>query len=189
MQSKASFNFAGGFMEFDMDLSGAHGNVNNNFYLTYPRDGRTYCDSGGSCGGNCCAEMDITENNGNCFQATTWHTNRDGSDHDGKAQTGGINAHVHIKATWSADGSQLTVDVNGNQHSGEGFADVMASPGAIIYSSQWTGWVPGSCGGDGNLGASSFSVSNLKIQGKIVQGPEPAKCNEPALGSAAVVVV
>merc|ERR1712060_689101 len=44
------------------------------------------------------------------------------------------------------------------------------------YSSQWTGWVPGSCGGDGNLGASTFSVSNLKIQGKVIQGPEPRRC-------------
>lgn len=169
-------------MEFDMDLSGAHGNVNNNFYLTYPRDvGNSgyYCDSGaGSANG--CAEMDITENNGNCFQATTWHTNRDGSDHDGKAQTSSINSRVHIKATWNADGSQLTVDVNGNQHSGEGFADVMASPGATIYSSQWTGWVPGSCGGDGVLGASSFSVSNLQIQAKVIHGPEPAKCGGTA---------
>jgi len=106
--------------------------------------------------------------------------NRGGSDHGGRAQTGGIGSHVHIKATWSADGRQLTVHVNGNQHSGEGFADVMASPGAIIYSSQWTGWVPGNCGGDGNLGASSFSVSNMKIQGRVVQGPEPARCSGPA---------
>merc|ERR1711879_864049 len=149
-------NLAGGFMEFDMDLSNAHGNVNNNFYLTYPRDGHTYCDSGGSCGGSCCAEFDLTENNGNCFQATTWHSDRSGGDHDGKAQTG--------------------VDIGGNHHSGEGFQDVMSQYGAVIYSSQWTGWVPGNCGGDGNLGASTFSVSNVRIEGKVVQGPELQKC-------------
>lgn len=118
VSSKASYNLAGGFIEFDMDLTGAHGNVNNNFYLTFPRDGHTYCDSGGSCGGSCCAEMDITENNGNCFQATTWHTDRGVSDHDGKAQTGGLSSRVHIKAAWSADGGSLGVDINGNHHSG-----------------------------------------------------------------------
>merc|ERR1712217_441021 len=47
------------------------------------------------------------------------------------------------------------VDVGSNHHSGEGFQDVMTQYGAVFYSSQWTGWVPGSCGGDGNLGASS----------------------------------
>merc|ERR1712226_358125 len=158
-----------------MDLANAHGNVNNNFYLTYPRDGHSYCDSGGSCT-SCCAEFDLTENNGNCFQATTWHTDRSGGDHDGKAQTGSLTSHIHIKAAWNADGTQASVDVGSNVHSGEGFQDVMSQYGAVFYSSQWTGWVPGSCGGDGNLGASSFSVSNLKIQGKVVQGPEPTKC-------------
>lgn len=175
VSSKASFNFAGGFIEFDMDLSGAHGNVNNNFYLTYPQDGHSYCDSGGSCT-SCCAEFDLTENNGHCFQSTTWHTDRSGGDHDGEAQTGSIGAQVHIKAAWNADGSQAGVDVGGMHHSGEGYQDVMSQYGAVFYSSQWTGWVPGSCGGDGNLGASSFSVSNLRIQGKVVQGPEPTKC-------------
>merc|ERR1711920_979540 len=125
VSSKASFNFAGGFIEFDMDLANAHGN----------------------------------ENNGNCFQATTWHSDRSGGDHDGKAQTGGLTSKVHIKAAWNADGTQANVDVGSNVHSGEGFQDVMSQYGAVFYSSQWTGWVPGSCGGDGNLGASSFSVS------------------------------
>lgn len=180
VSSKASFNFAGGFLEFDMDLSNAHGNVNNNFYMTFPRDGRSYCDSGGSCS-SCCAEMDFTENNGNCWQATTWHGDRGGHDHDGEAQQGGINGQVHIRAAWNADGTSLGVDVNGDHHSGEGFADVMSQVGGVLYSSQWTGWVPGSCGGDGNLGSSSFSVSNIKIQASVVQGPEPQKCSQTAV--------
>merc|ERR1712232_512239 len=99
-----------------------------------------------------------------------------GGDHDGKAQTGGLTSKVHIKAAWNADGTQANVDVGSNVHSGEGFQDVMSQYGAVFYSSQWTGWVPGSCGGDGNLGASSFSVSNVKVQGKVVQGPEPTRC-------------
>merc|ERR1712193_428981 len=118
--------------------------------------------------------------NGNCFQATTWHTDRSGGDHDGKAQTGGLSPQVHVKASWNSDGSSLGVDIGGNHHSGEGFQDVMSQHGLVIYSSQWTGWVPGSCGGDGNLGASGFGVSNLRIVGKVVQGPEPTKCPAPA---------
>lgn len=52
----------------------------------------------------------------------------------------------------------------------------MEKYGLVIYSSQWKGWVPGSCRGDGNLDASEFEVKNLRIVGKVVQGPEPAKC-------------
>merc|ERR1711871_1759983 len=52
----------------------------------------------------------------------------------------------------------------------------------VLYSSQWTGWVPGNCGGDGNLAASSFGVLNLRIQASVVQGPEPTKCSGPSPG-------
>merc|ERR1712014_324055 len=44
--SKASYNLAGGFVEFDMDLGGAHGGVNNNVYVTFPTSIGQYCDSG-----------------------------------------------------------------------------------------------------------------------------------------------
>merc|ERR1712187_557155 len=95
VSSKASYNLAGGYIEWDMDLSGAHGNVNNNFYLTYPTRPNCgidcYCDSGGCPPG--CAEMDLTENNGNCWQATTWHPDPNGGDHGGEAQEGGLSAH------------------------------------------------------------------------------------------------
>ena len=91
--STASLNLVGGFLKFDMEFSVAHGGVNNNLYATFPQKGNkgigSYCVSGGSCS-TCCAEMDFTENNGHCFQATTWHTARDGSDHDGTAHTGSI---------------------------------------------------------------------------------------------------
>merc|ERR1712226_1092061 len=108
-----------------MDLANAHGNVNNNFYLTYPRDGHSYCDSGGSCT-SCCAEFDLTENNGNCFQATTWHTDRSGGDHDGKAQTGGLTSKVHVKAAWNADGTQASVDVGSNVHEDHAYLESIA---------------------------------------------------------------
>jgi len=160
-------------MEFDMELSGAHGNVNNNVYVTFPRSVGNYCDSGGTGG---CAELDFAENNGNCMSATTYHTDPSGGDHDGTQYTGGIGNNVHVRAEWDASGNTLGVTVNDHHYSGNGMANQLRQQGAVLYSSQWTGWVPGSCGGDGNLGASSFSVSNLKIQGSVVQGPEPRKC-------------
>merc|ERR1712151_844942 len=51
------------------------------------------------------------------------------------------------------------------------------SRGAVIYSSEWEGWVPvEDCGTHGNLGGSHFSISNLRIKGSIVQGPNPTRC-------------
>jgi len=131
VSSKASFNMAGGgSIEWDMDLTGAHGNVNTNFYLTYPDKENCgydcYCDSGANNYPGC-AEMDLTENNGNCWQATTWHPTRDGSDHGGEAQEGGLSGGtVHFKAEWDGSGDNLNVDVGGNMHVGQGLKAVMA---------------------------------------------------------------
>ena len=92
-----SFAESGGFLEYDMELSGAHGGVNNNLYATFPQGGNqgmgSCCDSGGSFS-ICCAEMDFTEDNGDCLQTTTWHTARDGSGHAGEAHTGSIGNSV-----------------------------------------------------------------------------------------------
>jgi hypothetical protein len=52
----------------------------------------------------------------------------------------------------------------------------MKTYGAVIYSSQWQGWVPGDCG-SGDLGSSQYTIKNLKITGRVVQGPEPRLCN------------
>lgn len=160
-----------------MDLSNAHGGVNTNFYITFPHKPNCgmacYCDSGPTGG---CSEIDFTENNGNCFQATTWHNDPSGSDKPGHGGTGGIGPQIHIRAEWDESGNSLGVTVGGNHYSDAGLGDQLAQWGAVIYSSQWVGWVPGSCGGDGNLDASSYSVSNLKIKGKVVQGPAPTLC-------------
>merc|ERR1712113_1025952 len=181
VSSKASFDLRGGSFEWDMDLSKSHGGVNTNFYVTFPHQPNCgkdcYCDSGATGG---CAEIDFTGNNGGCFQATTWHEDASGGDKSGHGGTGGISGGaVHMKASYSLDGTTLSVQVGGNHYSGNGLAGQMAQYGAVIYSSQWVGWVPGSCGGDGNLQASSFSVSNVKITGTVVQGPEPTLCNPP----------
>merc|ERR1712137_1539966 len=100
-----------------------------------------------------CAELDFVENNGNCAAATTFHTDPNGGDEGGTQTVNGISSHVHVHASWDANGDTLTVMVDGHQISGAGN--------------------PGSGGGDGNLGASTFSVSNLKIQGTVIKGPEP----------------
>lgn len=183
--SKASFDFSGGGAWWDMDLSGAHKGVNNNFYVTYPYEpncgGSCYCDSGGNhdSQGRGCAELDWTENNGNCYAATTWHDAEDGSEGGGYGSHtnlgGGVNSY---SAVYSADGGHVDITVNGNKIGGNGQTGSMKARGAVIYSSQWTGWVPGDwCGNSGDLWSSVYTVKNLKITGRVVQGPEPTKCH------------
>jgi hypothetical protein len=181
LSSKASFDFSGGGATWDMDLSGAHGGVNNNFYVTYPNQPNCgidcYCDSGGSVAG--CAEMDWTENNGGCFQATTWHDDASGGDHGGYGGNGGLSGgSIQCSAQYSADGSNVDITIGGNHANGNGQTGEMQSKGAIIYSSQWVGWVPGDCGGDGNLDQSVYAVSNIRFKARVVQGPEPRRCSE-----------
>merc|ERR1740138_1171801 len=65
------------------------------------------------------------------------------------------------------------------------------SKGGVIYSSQWTGsWVPADfCGGGpGDLDGSHFRISNLRISGSVVQGPEPTKCGSLASNATAVMI-
>merc|ERR1712228_446618 len=67
-----------------------------------------------------------------------------------------------------------------------------SSKGAIIYSSEWQGWVPvEDCGTTGDLSSSHFKVSNLKISGSVVQGPTPTKCAsyETARNTTSTVIV
>jgi len=182
VSSKASFDFSGGGASWDFDLSGAHSNVNNNFYVTYPYEGNCgkpcYCDSGGNhdSQGRGCAELDWTENNGGCHQATTWHDPQDGSDLGGHGFEGGLSAQISAQVSYSGDGSKVDITIGGNHYSGNGQTNVMKAKGAVIYSSQWQGWVPGDCG-YGDLGSSKYTVKNLKITGRVVQGPEPRLCN------------
>merc|ERR1711937_82534 len=156
---------------------------NNNFYVTYPYEENCgiscYCDSGGNhdSQGRGCAELDWTENNGGCYQATTWHDDASGGDHGGYGGEGGLGGGtVHFSAKYSDDGSQLTVTAGGNNHPGNGQTGEMKSKGAVIYSSQWQGWVPGDCG-SGDLGSSTYAVKNLKITGKVIAGPELRRCH------------
>merc|ERR1719408_97783 len=131
VSSKASFDLKGGSIEWDMDLSQSHGGVNSNFYVTFPHQANCgkncYCDSGATGG---CAEIDFTENNGGCFQASTWHEDPSGGDKSGHGGTGGLSGGVvHMKATYSADGSSLSMQVGGNQYSGNGLESQMSQYG------------------------------------------------------------
>merc|ERR1712039_451285 len=95
----------------------------------------------------------------------------------------------HMKSTWSEDGYWLTYmndqPLNPNNYEShisdndkKIVKDTMNSRGAAIESSQWTGWVPGQgCPGGGDLASSFFSISNLRILGKVHHGPEPTKCS------------
>jgi len=63
------------------------------------------------------------------------------------------------------------------------------SKGAVIYSSEWSGWVPvEDCGTSGNLPGSHFSVSNLRIKGSIVQGPTPRACGSAVVANQTLMV-
>lgn len=181
VSSKASFDFSGGGAQWDMDLSQAHNGVNNNFYVTYPYEPNTgkdkYCDSCGNHDyqGRGCAELDWTENNGQCHQATTWHDDPAGiSDCAGHGGEGGLSSNIHCSAMYDTSGG-VNINIGGNSHSGSAHGD-MRTRGAVIYSSQWKGWSPGDCG-DGDLGSSVYTVSNIKLTGKVLQGPEPRRCN------------
>merc|ERR1712070_974382 len=83
---------------------------------------------------------------------------------------------VSCSAQYSSDGSHVDINIGGNSNGGNGQTGVLKSKGAVLYSSQWVGWVPGDCGG-GDLGSSVYAVKNLKITGKVVQGPEPRRCH------------
>jgi len=48
--------------------------------------------------------------------------------------------------------------------------DGMKNHGAVVVSSMWTGWVPPNTSGQGNLGGSHYSVSNLEYRGS-TKGP------------------
>lgn len=184
-------------MEFDINTTGAHTGVNNNFYLVSP-DLKTFkatndCDIQGQ-NKPSCMEMDIVENNGNCLAQTTWHTwpNFNGDcDRSGCAGQKYRSGKTHIKAEFSADGwmsvfmDGVRVDVTHpvpSENAHKFVRETMASKGAQIQSSQWVGWVPRRwnsifyCGFGGDLESSLFRIENLRVSGIVVQGSPPPKC-------------
>ena len=152
-----------------------------------------------------CLEMDIIEANGHCAMASTPHTNQRANCNGGPCGGGQGNCDAggcqvrrslpssgkfHVKAVFGTNGF-MTVYVDGvananyspmpDSQANQEVVDTMKKVGAVIESSIWTGWVPtvGGCSGgsdQGALASSSFSVSNVKVQGTVVQGPAPTKC-------------
>jgi len=197
--SKSAFNLLGGWVEYDVDFSATNVGVNANVYSISPVfsgsfSQNAYCDGAKTDPSAWCVEVDWIESNGNCGGQTTLHT-RIGPGSNGCTAWGCANAYqyngrsrYHMKVSYGQDGKWTTV------HDGVTIAPGTLSPaaqdvdwnvltsqyqsrGAVIYSSQWVGWVPvDSCGTSGNLGSSRFSVSNLRVFGTVVQGPKPTQC-------------
>eukprot|EP00475_Leptophrys_vorax_P001047 TRINITY_DN1054_c0_g3_i1.p1 TRINITY_DN1054_c0_g3~~TRINITY_DN1054_c0_g3_i1.p1 ORF type:complete len:318 (+),score=81.66 TRINITY_DN1054_c0_g3_i1:62-1015(+) len=201
--TKSTFNLLGGSVEFDIDFSGCHTGVNCNIYTVSPwgissagYDPSKYCD-GSKTDNDWCVEVDWIESNGNCGGATSLHTVKGPGSGPGCTAWGCTIAYhyngrpsFHMKLEFKEDGTWTTTRdgnvINGwNMNPQPSSSDwsilsgAYKNQGALIYSSQWTGWVPTSdCGTSGDLGSSGFSVKNLRITGSVVQGPVPRVCND-----------
>jgi len=192
VHGKTAFNLLNGFVQFEMDTSGAQGGVNNNFYTSSPWRGLfpKYCDIQQNSSPQC-MEMDIVENNGNCISQVTWHT---WPNHNGDCDEGGCwgkqyaSGRRTMRAEFAADGF-MTVKINGNtvqvtnpwpsNNAKKYVAQQTRDVGLQFHSTQWVGWVPGgNCPGGGNVDYSTFSVQNLIVSGTVVQGQQPTRCNE-----------
>jgi len=194
--SQQKFNLLGGGMKFTADLSGVQDLVNANLYLVIPGtlDGGShfYCDNSATFvgKGNACIELDIMESNGHELVASTMHT-RIGT--GAGCDTWGCRGMYYfgnpidgekafdVNVNVSNDGN-ITVQLcqNGrctytfnNVGGFDGAAkaaivDGMSRHGAVVVSSMWTGWVPPNTSGQGNLGGSHYTVSNVMYKGRVM---------------------
>ena len=132
--TKSAFNLLGGYVEYDIDLSGVPTGVNANIYSISPAhmggafDRSKYCDAAGtptdlstdpktrpfstdSKTRPWCVEVDWIESNGNCGGATTLHTRpgrgKDGCTHNGCASMYHYNgrASFHMRLEFTANGT------------------------------------------------------------------------------------
>lgn len=193
VHAKTSWNLLDGYIEFDMDTSGANAGVNTNLYTTSPDGepgGDNYCDIQDNGHGGVCMEMDIVEMNGNCAGQATWHT---WPNHDGDCDQGGcggntdISGQFKVRAEFQSDGwfrvtyngAELGASPQPSSDAQNYVRETMESTGATIESSQWVGWVPkpDECPGDGDLDSSVFSIRNLQISGTVLKGKEPTTCS------------
>jgi hypothetical protein len=194
--SQQKFNLLGGGLKFTADLSGVQNLVNANLYLVIPGtlDGGShfYCDNSATfvSRGNACIELDIMESNGHSLVASTMHTKvGTGQGCDtwgcrGLYYFGGTingNQAFDVSVQVSNDGN-ITVQLLQNGRSQYIFNNVggfdgaakaaivdgMSRHGAVLMSSMWTGWVPPNTSGNGNLGGSHYSVSNIMYKGRVM---------------------
>lgn len=197
--SKERLNILGGSLTFTVDLSHVNDMVNANLYLVIPGTlmggSHFYCDNSENFvnQGNACIELDIFESNGHKLAASTMHTKvgtgTGGCDTWGCRQMvnfGGTidgNRPFDIEVRVSNDGD-LTVAFHQDGKSQWAFnnaggfdgaakaaiVDGMRNHGAIVVSSMWTGWVPPNNAGTGDLGGSTYHLSNLAYKG-VSKGP------------------
>lgn len=199
--TKAAFNLLGSSVEYDVDTTDVKIGVNANMYtisptLTGPFSQSYYCD-GQKLGRLWCLEVDWLETNGNCGGATALHT-------VSGTGTGCTNWGCYGQFSYNGRTSfhmRINTDINGvitvirdgvvvsiNQNGSPGTKDwniiknSYGTKGAVIYSSQWVGWVPsvgGRCSSsDGDLARSVYTVSNLRITAPrgVISGPVPPLC-------------
>jgi len=199
--TKASFNLLGGWISYNADWSGVPTGVNANIYSISPRfDGsytsKMYCDGQPATSTKpWCVEVDWIESDGNCGGASTLHTWRGADNSGGCGGWGcGVDYNYGGEASFKMNISfettgHMTVrygnKVIGNLSPTPGANDwssivsAYSSEGAVVYSTQWVGWVPPAPGcstSNGDLNAAKMSISNLQISGKVVQGPTPSGC-------------
>jgi len=192
--SQHKLNLLGGGLTFTADLSGVQNLVNANLYLVIPgtldSGSHFYCDNSATYvgKGNACIELDIMESNGHSLVASTMHTKiGTGSGCDtwgcrGLYYFGGTidgNRPFQVAVDVSNDGN-ITVKLSQDGKSTFTFNNVggfdgaakaaivdgMSRHGAVVVSSMWTGWVPPNTSGNGNLGGSHYTVSNLMYRGR-----------------------
>tara|TARA_B110000208_G_C11687619_1_gene401116 strand:+ start:131 stop:1063 length:933 start_codon:yes stop_codon:yes gene_type:complete len=203
VSSKASWNLLGGYMEWTMDTTRVHAEVNTNFYTVSPSKpncGKAcYCDIQKSPSGKAsCMELDLIEANGDCEMAATIHTYAtDGKPNNGNCDRWGCvatkklpsNGTFHMRADFNLDGS-VTISLDGfvlpapqptpSAASNAVVVSTMKSIGAAIESSQWFGWAPAEndCpkGDVSGLATSVVTISNVRVSGVVVQGPIPTVC-------------
>jgi len=177
--------------------------VNANIYSISPTFGGAtsftnslYCDGQPATSSKpWCVENDWIETDGNCGGQSTLHTFNVADNTGGCGGWGcladfaynGVSTFL-MNVSYDSTG-HWTVVWNGNTlgslSPAPGSTDwsnnvnAYKNLGAVIYSSQWVGWVPsvGSCNtAQGNLNSAQMSISNLKIYGSVVQGPTPTLC-------------
>jgi hypothetical protein len=196
--TKTTFDLTGGYVEFTMDVSKTVTSINTNLYIIFPKlkdsSGFTisdYCD-GARTDSTWCPEFDFVEANGKCCIATTLHTILGPGTGctawgcSSKQELGSTNVfkvkisfNNNTLPTMLVNGKVTTLSPKPLASDWSTMTKWMKTNGALIYSSQWKGWVPGcssSCSSEGSLEESQYSITNLKIQGKIVQGPIPQAC-------------
>ena len=195
VSTKSTFNLIGGKIEFEIDISKANPGVNANIYSISPKFSGSaykmadYCDAQKT-GSDWCTEIDWIESNGNCGGGTIYHT-IPGAGSGCTAWGCGSRYKYNGKTKFSMkfeydnngvisayrDGNLLSITPKPLASDWAMVKKQYEDRGALIISSQWVGWVPVSeCGESGKLENSSFTISNLRIFGKLVQGPAPSRC-------------